>query len=350
VCKPVKTAGEPTAGHTEGPAAPSYFGPGFPKLTDSVWHRPMGGFGGLGPKVRPNRTPVVFVHGNQGDAANWLDVMQQFQNDAGYTMADMFALSYNGLGDYAAAQPDQVAPTAVDAAYVRQNPQTLVTAGHGSADDDEVVNLCRFIEAVQAYTHSAKVDIVAHSLGVTLARDVMRRYPAMAHDVVAFVGIAGGNEGTSICRGLETSYYGCNELVPGSRWLAWLDGPRGSRETPAPTKWMTIYNGSAGDPYFDPPYDEESPRLAGAVNVAFPGAYHDDLRVDPAEVDTYLPFLLRFGQAGPYAARDTSALARRIAGTQPHGLKGRELCGIPKLAARCPYGAETDVSSPTRAP
>jgi hypothetical protein len=49
--------------------------------------------------------------------------------------------------------------------------------------------------AVQAYTGSANVDIVAHSLGVTLARDVMRRYPALARDVVAFVGIAGGNEG-----------------------------------------------------------------------------------------------------------------------------------------------------------
>ena len=326
------TTGEATAGHTEGPAAPSYFGPGFPTLTDSMWgDRPMGGFGGLGPTTRPNRTPAIFVHGNQGDAANWLDVMQQFQNDAGYTMADMFALSYNGLGDYAAALPDQVAPTAVDAAYLRQNPQAAATVGHGSANDDEVDNLCRFIEAVQAYTHSPQVDIVAHSLGVTLARDTMRRYPALARDVVGFVAIAGGTHGTTICRGLSSSYYGCNEVVPGSPWLAWLNGPHGSRETPGPTKWMTIYNGSAGDPYFDPPYDEASPRMKGATNVAFPGAYHDDLRVDPDEVDTYLPFLLRHGQAGPYAAHSAAQLARRITRTQPNGLQGRELGGIPKL-------------------
>ncbi|HWC36274.1 MAG TPA: hypothetical protein VG650_15815 [Mycobacteriales bacterium] len=331
-CKVVKTTGEPTAGMTEGPAAPSYFGPGFPKLRDGLWRdRTLGGFGGLGRGVRPNRTPVVFVHGNQGDASNWLDVMQQFQNDAGYTMADMFAVSYNGLEDAAAGAPVRVAPTAADRAYLQQNPQASGNAGHGSANDDEVVNLCRFIEAVQAYTHSRKVDIVAHSLGVTLARDTMRRYPALARDVVAFVGIAGGTHGTTICRGLETSYYGCNEVAPGSPWLAWLNGPGGSLETPGPTKWMTIYNGSVGDPYFDPPYDEASPRLRGAVNVAFPGAYHDDLRVDPAEVDTYLPFLLRFGQAGPYAARGSAKLARKITHTQPNGLEGRNLCGIPKL-------------------
>ncbi|HVT64535.1 MAG TPA: hypothetical protein VHD81_05235 [Mycobacteriales bacterium] len=170
-----------------------------------------------------------------------------------------------------------------------------------------------------AYTYSRKIDIVAHSLGVTLARDTMRRYPALARDVVAVVGIAGGNHGISICRGIETSYYGFNELVPGSPWLARLNGPGGSLETPGPTKWMTIYNGSAGDPYFDPPYDEASPRLRGAVNVAFPGDYHNDLRVDPAEVDTYLPFLLRVGQAGPYGARGRAILARRIARTQREG-------------------------------
>jgi hypothetical protein len=59
---------------------------------------------------------------------------------------------------------------------------------------------------------------------------------------------------------------------------------------------MTIYNGLAGDPYFDGP-DAASPQLRGADNVTFPGAYHNDLRVDPDEVSTYLSFLLRHGQA-----------------------------------------------------
>src|SRR5579862_4995611 len=128
--KPVKTTGEPTSGKTEGPAAPSYFGPGFPKLRDGLWRdRTLGGFGGLGRGVRPNRTPVVFVHGNQADASNWLDVMQQFQNDAGYTMADMFAVSYNGLEDAAAGASARVAPTTADQDYLQQNPQASGNAG-----------------------------------------------------------------------------------------------------------------------------------------------------------------------------------------------------------------------------
>jgi pimeloyl-ACP methyl ester carboxylesterase len=331
-CRPVNTAGEPTEGKTQGPAAPRYFGPGFPTLPDALWHESIGGFGGLGPGVRPHRTPVVFVHGNQGDASNWLDVMQQFQNDAGYSMADMFALSYNGLEDAAAGQP----ATAADQAYLKQNPQATSNAGHGSADDDEVVTLCRFIEAVQAYTHSTQIDLVAHSLGVTLARDTMRRYPSLARDVVAFVGIAGGNHGTSICRGLQTSYYGCNEIVPGSKWLAWLNGRFGSLETPGPTRWMTVYNGSEGDPYFDPPFDQGSPALAGALNVIFPGAYHNDLRVDPPEVDRYLAFLLRHGQGGPYGAQHVARLAHDIAEDRPNGLQDRSLCGVPKLTGPVP--------------
>lgn len=335
-CRPVTTTGEPTQGKTQGLPAPRYFAAGFPVLPDALWHESIGGFGGLGRGVRPNRTPVVFIHGNQADASNWLDVMQQFQNNAGYTMADMFALSYNGLEDAAAGQPARTQPTAADQAYLQQNPQAATNAGHGSADDDEVVTLCRFIEAVQAYTHSRKIDIVAHSLGVTLARDTMRRYPALARNVVAFVGIAGGNHGTSICRGLESSYYGCNEIGPGSRWLAWLNGRNGSLETPGRTRWMTIYNGSWGDPYFDPPFDEVSPALKGARNVTFPGTYHNDLRVDPPEVDRYLAFLLRHGQAGRYGAHHVERLALDIAKNRPDGLQARELCGVPKLTGPVP--------------
>ncbi|MHB8450918.1 MAG: alpha/beta hydrolase family protein, partial [Mycobacteriales bacterium] len=338
-CARVNTAGEPTNGRSQGPPAPRYFAADFPHLADDLWGYPLGGFGGLGRQVRPQRTPVIFVHGNQVDAQNWLDVMQQFQNDAGYTMADMFALSYNGLENYYAGAPDQVAPTALDQDYLAQNSNALANGGHGSADDDEVFDLCRFIEAVQAYTGSPQVDIVAHSLGVTLTRDVLLRYPALARDTVAAVMIAGANQGTTVCRGLASSYYGCNEIAPGTPWLAWLNGPNEINQGAGPTRWMTIYDGSAGDPFFDPPLDQSSPHLLRAVNVTFPGTYHNDLRVDPAEVDTYLPFLLRAGQAGPWADPLGAATAARIQAAQPDGLTGQELCGIPALTgpvAGCP--------------
>ena len=287
---------------------------------------PIGGFGGLGFRAPRHHTPVVFVHGNQADAQNWLDVMLQFQNLAGYSLQELWALSYNGLGNYYAGAPTTVAPTAADQAYVAQNPNGLANGGHGAANDDEVADLCRFIVAVQAYTGSSQVDIVAHSLGVTIARRLMQLYPSIAKNVVAFVGIAGANHGTTVCRGLETTYYGCNEIAPGTPWLAALNA-RG--ETYGPTRWMTVYNGLEGDPFFAGP-DEQSPALAGADNRTFPGAYHNDLRVGSAEVDAYLPFLLRHGQAGPGADKHGTAEAAAIEQSQPNGLYGT-LCGVPAL-------------------
>src|SRR3954454_19159950 len=101
----------------------------------------------------------------------------------------------------------------------------------------------------------------------------MLDYPWIAKRFVSFVGIAGANHGTTVCRGLETSYYGCNEIAPGTQWLPRLNH---ADETPGPRRWMTVYDGSAGDPFFDPPYDEASPRLAGALNRTYAGDYHND--------------------------------------------------------------------------
>jgi len=133
-----------------------------------------------------------------------------------------------------------------------------------------------------------------------------------------------------VCRGLDASYYGCNEIAPDSDWLDALNGPGGSLETYGATHWMTVYNGLEGDPFFVGP-DELSPQLSGADNRTFAGAYHNDLRVGSAEVNTYLPFLLREGQAGPGTARDGAAKAAEIEGGQPDGSFGR-LCGVPALS------------------
>jgi pimeloyl-ACP methyl ester carboxylesterase len=328
-CLPLDTTGEPTLGYNPGPAAPSYFAPDFPAIQDQQLGYRVGGFGGVKRRATLRHTPVVFVHGNQADAQNWLSVMLQFQNDAGYSTQEMYALSYNGLGNYYAGAPIATPPTQEDADYVAQNPTVLDNGGHGAADDDNVVDLCRFVEAVQAFTGSAQIDLVGHSLGVTIARRFMATYPQLAKDVVAFVGIAGANHGTTVCRGLDTSYYGCNEIAPGTARLDALNGTDRSLETYGATRWMTVYNGFEGDPFFVGP-DEPSPQLRGADNRTFPGAYHNDLRVGPAEVDTYLPFLLRYGQAGPGAARDGARNASQIEADQPNGMYGA-LCGVPAL-------------------
>ena len=329
-------ADQPTGGRNKPPAAPSYLAADFPRFSDDSWPDALiGGFGGVRRGARLHHTPVVFVHGNQADGQNWLDVMLQFQNDAHYTMQEMYALSYNGLGNYYAGAPTRVPPADPDQDYVAQNQRGLANGGNGAADEDEVPDLCRFVEEVQWYTGSRQIDIVTHSLGDTIARRFMADYPTLARDVVAFVGIAGANHGTSVCRGLDSSYYGCNEIAPGSSWLAELNGPGGSRETYAPTAWMTVYNGAAGDPFFDPPLDEGSPVLRGAVNLTFPGTYHNDLRVDPAEVDSYLEFLLAHGQAGPGADGAGRTEAAALARQAPDGLSG-QLCGVPALTGPVP--------------
>ena len=319
---------QPTTGDTFPPAAPSYFAHDFPVIRDSRLHVPVGGFGGLHRRAPLRHTPIVFVHGNQADAQNWLSPMLQFQHLAGYSMQEMYAISFNGLGNFYAGAPTSQ-PTAPDQDYFQQNPNGFGNGGHGAANDDEVPDLCRFVEAVQAYTGSRHIDIVAHSLGVTIMRKLMVDYPALAKDVTAFVSIAGGNHGTSVCRGIESSYYGCNEIAPGSAWLKALNS---HGESPAPTHWMTVYDGSAGDPFFDPPYDETSPHLAGALNKTYAGQYHNDLRVEPAEVDDYLAFLLRNGQAAGSSIAERR-LADRVARTHPDGRTG-ELCGVKKLT-RC---------------
>jgi triacylglycerol lipase len=325
-CRPsAAPADAPTSGNSPPPAAPRYLAADFPRLTDSRLDLPLGGVGGRHRLAPLHHTPVVFVHGNQADAQNWLSPMLQFQHLAGYSMQEMYAVSYNGLGNGSAGAPTSP-PTAPDRDYFQAHPDAFANGGHGAANDDEVPDLCRFVRAVQAYTGSDKVDIVAHSLGVTIVRKLLHDYPDLARDVVAVVAIAGANHGTSVCRGLEMSYYGCNEIAPGSPWLARLN--RGD-ETPGRTAWMTVYNGTAGDPFFDPPYVATSPRLAGARNRTYAGDYHNDLRVEPEEVDDYLAFLLRFGQAGG-PTRAERNLAEKLSYAHPDGRVG-ELCGIPSL-------------------
>jgi pimeloyl-ACP methyl ester carboxylesterase len=325
-CRPsAAPADQPTNGNSLPPPAPQYFANDFPSFLDSRLHRPIGGVGGLRRHAPLKHVPVIFVHGNQADAQNWLSVMLQFQRLAGYSMQEMYAISYNGLGNFYAGAP-AAEPTQPDQAYFQQNPNGFANGGHGAEDEDELPDVCRFIEDVQSYTGAPYVDIVAHSLGVTIVRKLMVDYPRLARHVRAFVAIAGANHGTSVCRGLESSYYGCNEIAPGSPWLAKLNA---HGETPGSTAYMTVYNGSAGDPFFNPPLDETSPRLAGALNRTYPGAYHNDLRVDPAEVDDYLAFLLLHGQLGSPSAR-ARALARRLATDHPDGRTGN-LCGVPSL-------------------
>jgi hypothetical protein len=165
-----------------------------------------------------------------------------------------------------------------------------------------VSDMIEFIQAVRAYTGSLRFSIVAHSLGVTLARRALID-GGFRNDIDTFIGIAGANHGTSFCPpGTETIVESCDEIAMGTPWLAALNAADG--EKPAPHT-LTVSDGTgAGDPAYAGIY-KDSPKLGGdgVLNCTYPGFYHNDLRVDPRIASQYVDYLL-----GPYGTCPTPPL------------------------------------------
>ncbi|MEY2474189.1 MAG: hypothetical protein QOK28_3518 [Actinomycetota bacterium] len=284
---PRVASAEPEHMRPQGPAKVA-FGAGFPHLVDHEWNFALGGFGGSSPGAPRRHFPVIFVHGNNVDAADWYVVRDDFRA-AGWTDQEMYALSYNGLGGENGTATTRPQPER-DQEHIAMGWDGNTRITNNSVN---VPDLYDFIRAVQTYTGSQKFSLVTHSLGVTLARKVLKDHPELRSNVVAFVGIAGGNHGTSFCPpGSEDQLVSCNEIAAGTQWLADLNGPDGSDETYAPIKWLTVYDGSgAGDPGYAGPMYAQSPALRGAQNRTYPGTYHNDLRVDASIVADYRAFL-----------------------------------------------------------
>jgi hypothetical protein len=129
--------------------------------------------------------------------------------------------------------------------------------------------------------------MLAHSLGVTVVRRMMFEHPDMYEIVESFVAIAGANHGTSVCKYVEDIFIGCDELHVGSFWLQEINGPDGDLEATGPTRYMTIYDGTRADIFFQGS-SVDSPRLKGADNRKFPGLTHDELRVYDETMSVYL--------------------------------------------------------------
>jgi pimeloyl-ACP methyl ester carboxylesterase len=328
---------EPEHARPPGPAKVA-FGSGFPKLVDHEWNFPLGGFGGIAPGAARRHIPVIFVHGNNVDAGDWYTVRDDFRA-AGWTDQELFALSYNGLGG--------VNGTATQRAQTEAAQEKVAMGWDGETritnDDVNVPDLYDFIHAVQRYTGSPRFALVTHSLGVTLARRTLQLHRELRNELVAFVGIAGANHGTTFCPpGSEGNVVSCNEIAAGTPWLAALNGPDGSDETYAPAKWMTVYDGTgAGDPAYVGPTYAQSPVLKGADNRAFAGRYHNDLRIDADIVTIYRQFLetaekpyltTASGAGAPTSAASTPV----VAGAQARPAnRGR----LPATGGQLPLGA-----------
>ena len=217
----------------------------FPVIEDTSLGKPVIGFGAAGPVVH---TPVIFLHGNNDTpfptACNPFGRVQAFaQNlaDRGYATSELWALGYQG--DQCNLGADQTNRSRI---------------AHTVAAN--VPDLSRFVQAVLAYTGAKEVDIVAHSLGVPLAREWMRQEDA--HRLVRrLVAIDGPNHGIINCSPNPLNYFQapaaggftptsevCKEFgSPDTPFLRRLN--RGD-DTPAPTRVLVIRNADKSFVYF----------------------------------------------------------------------------------------------------
>src|SRR5215217_2016510 len=134
-------------------------GPGFDEVPPAQRPRKIGGFGGNPPRTQAEhratvqsagKAPVILLHGNTGaaDAGRWnmLD-LQQMLIKAGYPRELIWAPSYLGTGG----------------TRDLQTPHT-----------NNINEVREFIDNVSEYLDVAVVDIIAHSLGCSLAYAVFR--------------------------------------------------------------------------------------------------------------------------------------------------------------------------------
>ena len=255
----------------------------FPRLVDASLGIPVIGFGGREGEVE--RVPVIFLHGNNDtpfptscNPFGHIHDLAQFFLDAGYSPRELWGLGYQG---------DQC--DLVSAPTNRSGP------AHSTAAN--VPDLRAFVHAVLAYTGADRVDIVGHSLGVTLAREWMRQDHAYRR-VRALVAIDGPNHGIIDCSPSPLNYFQLPSLggfTPDSAicleygsdhtpLLAALN----RHETRRPTRTLVILNTdvsfvyfSAQDGFFPPvpaqdregvPHDfSRSARLRGALTIELTG-------------------------------------------------------------------------------
>jgi pimeloyl-ACP methyl ester carboxylesterase len=222
--------------------------PGFPVIEDTSLQAPIIGFGATGAVTR---TPVILLHGNNDTpfptACNPYGAMHalaQYLVDHGYAPSEVWGLGYQG------DQCDLIA-----------DPTRRSRIAHTNAAN--VPDLRRFVRAVMAFTGATQVDIVGHSLGVTVAREWIRQDEAQ-HVVRRLVAIDGPNHGIINCSPDPANYWQaaaaggftpssevCQELgSPDTPFLRVLNGPGGSRETEGPTRVLVIRNADASFVYF----------------------------------------------------------------------------------------------------
>lgn len=173
---------------------------------------PDGGFGGG--NCVATRTPVVFVHGNSVNASffakpssNGVPSVYDTLKAAGYNDCELFGVTYLSTSEQAAQQLNF--HTSTKAAVVRD-----------------------FIKAVKAYTGKSKVNILAHSMGVTVALHGIT-FGNLWGSIDTFVNVAGGLKGLSSCLSVGFanplfSTCGSQNIFDSNTFGFWPDGAGGA--------------------------------------------------------------------------------------------------------------------------
>jgi len=138
--------------------------------------------------------PVIFIHGNSDSAlgtgsvgaTGWTAAINYFKSQ-GYKTSELYATTWG--------------------------PADLLQASSQYHSKAHLTRIRAFIQAVKAYTGATKVDIIMHSMGVTLGRKAIlggtgtdmldggdyNLGSPLTSSVDAFVGIAGANRGLTNC-------------------------------------------------------------------------------------------------------------------------------------------------------
>jgi pimeloyl-ACP methyl ester carboxylesterase len=225
----------PAAAHEIGTSFPE----DFPEIRDASLGTPVIGFGASGPLAR---VPVILLHGNNDTPyptdcnANYgqmHDFAQYLHDEAGYAHSELWALGWQG-----------------EQCDLQTNPPARSDVPHTVAAN--VADLRAFVRALLQYTGAQQVDIVAHSLGSTLAREWMRQDDAYA-TVRNLVAVDGTNHGIINCSPSPRNYYAspalgnfhpdsplCQEV--GSVRTPLMAALNAGDETPGPTVYTTVVN------------------------------------------------------------------------------------------------------------
>lgn len=173
---------------------------------------PDGGFGGG--NCTASRTPVIFVHGNSVNAtffakptSNGAPTVYAALKAAGYNDCELFGITWLNPTEQANQQLNF--HTATKAAMIRD-----------------------FITAVKAYTGKSKVDILAHSMGVTVALHGIT-FGNLWSSIDTFVNVAGGLRGLSSCLsvGFANAAFptcGSQNVFDSNTFGFWPDGAAGA--------------------------------------------------------------------------------------------------------------------------